>query len=49
MNARPRPLVLCILDGWGERQKADASSTKSIALMPRIVWAILLQFIGLFV
>jgi 2,3-bisphosphoglycerate-independent phosphoglycerate mutase len=23
MNARPRPLVLCILDGWGERQKAD--------------------------
>ncbi len=23
MNARPRPLVLCILDGWGERQKTD--------------------------
>src|ERR1700730_3726051 len=23
MNARPRPIVLCILDGWGERQKAD--------------------------
>jgi 2,3-bisphosphoglycerate-independent phosphoglycerate mutase len=23
MNSRPRPLVLCILDGWGERQKAD--------------------------
>ena len=23
MNACPRPLVLCILDGWGERQKAD--------------------------
>lgn len=23
MNPRPRPLVLCILDGWGERQKAD--------------------------
>src|SRR5438046_175123 len=23
MNAPPRPLVLCILDGWGERQKAD--------------------------
>ena len=23
MNSRPRPLVLCILDGWGERQKSD--------------------------
>ncbi len=23
MNSRPRPLVLCILDGWGEREKAD--------------------------
>src|SRR5436190_22500343 len=23
MNSHPRPLVLCILDGWGERQKAD--------------------------
>ena len=23
MNSRPRPLILCILDGWGERQKAD--------------------------
>src|SRR6201997_557311 len=23
MNSRPRPLVLCILDGWGDRQKAD--------------------------
>jgi 2,3-bisphosphoglycerate-independent phosphoglycerate mutase len=23
MKSRPRPLVLCILDGWGERQKAD--------------------------
>jgi 2,3-bisphosphoglycerate-independent phosphoglycerate mutase len=23
MNSRPNPLVLCILDGWGERQKAD--------------------------
>ncbi len=23
MNSRPRPLVLCILDGWGERPKAD--------------------------
>jgi 2,3-bisphosphoglycerate-independent phosphoglycerate mutase len=23
MNSRPSPLVLCILDGWGERQKAD--------------------------
>ena len=22
-RTRPRPLVLCILDGWGERTKAD--------------------------
>src|SRR5712691_8090769 len=23
MNSRPRPVVLCILDGWGERPNAD--------------------------
>src|SRR5437763_4617192 len=23
MNSRPRPLVLCILDGWGERDNGD--------------------------
>src|SRR5947209_6053961 len=23
MTSRPRPLVLCILDGWGERPKSD--------------------------
>src|ERR1700732_4126983 len=29
MNSRPRPLVLCILDGWGERQKADDNAIES--------------------
>src|SRR4029077_15345503 len=29
MNARPRPLVLCILDGWGERQKADDNAIEN--------------------
>ena len=23
MNSRPRPLVLCILDGWGERPNGE--------------------------
>src|ERR1700758_5732220 len=26
---RPRPLVLCILDGWGERQRADDNAIES--------------------
>ncbi len=29
MNSRPRPLVLCILDGWGERQRADDNAIES--------------------
>ena len=29
MNSRPRPLVLCILDGWGERQKAGDNAIES--------------------
>src|SRR5437588_6695868 len=29
MNSRPNPLVLCILDGWGERQKADDNAIES--------------------
>src|SRR5204862_3873095 len=29
MNARPRPLVLCILDGWGERPKADDNAIEN--------------------
>jgi 2,3-bisphosphoglycerate-independent phosphoglycerate mutase len=29
MNSRPRPLVLCILDGWGERQKADDNAIEA--------------------
>jgi 2,3-bisphosphoglycerate-independent phosphoglycerate mutase len=33
MNSRPRPLVLCILDGWGERQKADDNAIE-IARVP---------------
>src|SRR5262244_4347953 len=26
---RPRPLVLCILDGWGERAKADDNAIET--------------------
>jgi 2,3-bisphosphoglycerate-independent phosphoglycerate mutase len=33
MNSRPRPLVLCILDGWGERPKADDNAIE-IARVP---------------
>jgi 2,3-bisphosphoglycerate-independent phosphoglycerate mutase len=33
MNSRSRPLVLCILDGWGERQKADDNAIE-IARVP---------------
>jgi len=29
MNSRPHPLVLCILDGWGERQKAGDNAIES--------------------
>src|SRR5436190_3249925 len=29
MNSHPRPLVLCILDGWGERQKADDNAIET--------------------
>jgi 2,3-bisphosphoglycerate-independent phosphoglycerate mutase len=29
MNSRPRPVVLCILDGWGERQKADDNAIEA--------------------
>src|SRR5215471_1695807 len=28
MPARPRPLVLCILDGFGERAERDANAVK---------------------
>ena len=35
MNSRPRPLVLCILDGWGERPKADDNAIE-IARAP--IW-----------
>src|SRR5229473_470266 len=34
-RSRPAPLVLCILDGWGERPKADDNAI-AIALTP--VW-----------
>jgi 2,3-bisphosphoglycerate-independent phosphoglycerate mutase len=29
MRSRPRPLVLCILDGWGERPKADDNAIEA--------------------
>jgi 2,3-bisphosphoglycerate-independent phosphoglycerate mutase len=29
MRSRPRPLVLCILDGWGERPKLDDNAIES--------------------
>ncbi|MBV8888668.1 MAG: 2,3-bisphosphoglycerate-independent phosphoglycerate mutase [Alphaproteobacteria bacterium] len=29
MTSRPRPLVLCILDGWGERKKAADNAIES--------------------
>src|SRR5216684_2721862 len=29
MNSRPRPLVLCILDGWGERAQADDNAIET--------------------
>ena len=29
MRSRPRPLVLCILDGWGERPKADDNAIET--------------------
>jgi 2,3-bisphosphoglycerate-independent phosphoglycerate mutase len=29
MNSCPRPLVLCILDGWGERQKAEDNAIEA--------------------
>jgi 2,3-bisphosphoglycerate-independent phosphoglycerate mutase len=29
MKSRPRPLVLCILDGWGERPKADDNAIEA--------------------
>jgi 2,3-bisphosphoglycerate-independent phosphoglycerate mutase len=32
---RPRPVVLCILDGWGERDETD---NNAIALAPTPVW-----------
>src|SRR5467141_841616 len=28
-RSRPRPLVLCILDGWGERPKADDNAIET--------------------
>src|SRR5215472_17383846 len=28
-RSRPRPLVLCILDGWGERPKADDNAIEN--------------------
>jgi len=34
-SLRPRPAVLCILDGWGERQATDANA---IALAPTPNW-----------
>src|SRR5712692_5174991 len=34
-RSRPAPLVLCILDGWGERPKADDNAI-AMALTP--VW-----------
>src|SRR3954471_17217511 len=33
--SRPRPLVLCILDGYGEREAADANAVK-LAKSPRL-------------
>jgi len=27
--SRPRPVVLCILDGWGERGKADDNAIET--------------------
>src|SRR5271167_5117220 len=38
-RSRPDPLVLCILDGWGERPKADDNA---IALAHTPVWSGLL-------
>ena len=34
-QARPRPVVLCILDGWGERAETD---NNAIALAPTPNW-----------
>src|SRR5260370_34764005 len=29
MRSRPKPLVLCILDGWGERPKTDDNAIET--------------------
>src|SRR5713226_7871095 len=40
MNSRPRPVVLCILDGWGERPNGDDNA---IARAKTPVWHELVQ------
>ncbi len=40
MNSRPRPVVLCILDGWGERSNGDDNA---IARARTPVWHALVQ------
>src|SRR5206468_3713922 len=43
MTSRPRPLVLCILDGWGERKNGDdnAIDDGELTKMPALT-----EFIG---
>src|SRR5881227_2908960 len=44
MTSRPRPLVLCILDGWGERPKGqDRGEDNAIDKAKTPVWHDLLR------
>jgi 2,3-bisphosphoglycerate-independent phosphoglycerate mutase len=44
MTSRPRPLVLCILDGWGERPKEqDRGDDNAIERAKTPVWHELLR------
>jgi 2,3-bisphosphoglycerate-independent phosphoglycerate mutase len=38
MNSRPRPVVLCILDGWGERPAKDRAADNAIDRARTPVW-----------
>ena len=38
MTSRPRPVVLCILDGWGERRRQDHGDDNAIERAKTPVW-----------